>query len=117
MRLCKKAATAALLTVAGIGAFGIGAATVRGTEPPPPPPWVRADGTIDLGKIPACIEAVGPDGKTIVDTTGKPVCVPSRKLFGPPPPPKNAGNDDIVRPGGGETGEVQEAPPVPLPLP
>ena len=66
---------------------GVGAVlAVAGGDPPPPtPPWVEADGTIDPSKAPAELEVSGPDGKRVVCANGRALKVRKELLFGPPP--------------------------------
>lgn len=50
-------------------------------EGPPRPPWVRADGTIDVNLMPETIGAVAFDGQVLRDAEGKVVQLPYRALY------------------------------------
>jgi hypothetical protein len=73
--------------VVGIVALvGIGAVlAVAGDDPPSQPPWVKADGTIDLSKAPDQFEVSGPDGQKVVCGNGRSLKVRKELLLGPPP--------------------------------
>lgn len=71
----------ALLALVGAGAVF----AVTNDEPPPPtPPWLQADGTIDPSKAPDTFEVSGPDGETVVCENGRTLKVPKELLFGAP---------------------------------
>jgi hypothetical protein len=61
------------------------------SAPPPRPPWVRDDGTIDRSKLPERIVMAGHDGQPLKDAQGRTVTVSSDQLLssseptGPPP--------------------------------
>jgi hypothetical protein len=74
-------AAAALLALVAAGAVY----AVTNDEPPPPtPPWIQADGQIDLTKVPETFEVSGPDGETVVCGNGRTLKVRKELLFGPP---------------------------------
>jgi hypothetical protein len=52
---------------------------------PQRPPWVGADGVVDVSKMPECLPAFGANGETLVDKDGKPVCVSKDELLGASP--------------------------------
>lgn len=54
-------------------------------DPPPRPPWVKADGTIDKAQMPDCVPVGGSDGKPVMKN-GKPHCIPKDELFDEPDP-------------------------------
>lgn len=58
--------------------------------PPPRPPWVNVDGTVDSSKMPATVPVVGPDGKPLKDAKGREVRVDPRS-FEPGKAPSKAG--------------------------
>ncbi|WP_328688088.1 hypothetical protein OHA74_53255 [Streptomyces phaeochromogenes] len=78
-------ATAALLIggVMSISASASGADSGPASstsEPPPLPPWVNADGTVDNSKMPDKVPVVGPDGKPLKDAQGNEVYVDPRSF-------------------------------------
>lgn len=71
----------ALLALVGAGAV----LAVTNDEPPPPtPPWLQADGTIDPAQVPETFEVSGPHGDTVVCGNGHKLKVRKELLFGPP---------------------------------
>lgn len=89
-------ATVAVVSVVAVGTVALAGDAVQKEDktpleaadrdnPPPRPEWVRSDGTVDHSKAPECVEAAGPDGKTVMKGNGEPVCIPFHKLHGPPP--------------------------------
>ena len=74
------------VVVAVVALVGIGAVlAVAGDDPPSQPPWVNADGTIDLSKAPDEFEVSGPDGRKVVCGNGRTLKVRKELLLGPPP--------------------------------
>lgn len=57
---------------------------------PGPPPWVKADGTIDRAKLPACLMQADEHGNPRRDAAGKIVCLDPDKVYGLPPLDPNA---------------------------
>lgn len=119
MKALRKLGVAGTVIVLGISAFGAGRAVVKAggpPSPPSPPPWVRADGTTDLSKLPACFVRVGPDGNPVRDSSGQLVCVPAMEIFRSPPPgpgPEDQRVPSVPRPFPGPA--AQPVPPVPRP--
>jgi hypothetical protein len=74
-------AAAALVVLVGAGAV----LAVAGDDRPDAPPWVAADGSIDLSQAPDELEVSGPDGKKVVCANGRTLKVRKEQLFGPPP--------------------------------
>lgn len=82
------AAGAALLTG---GIMSASATASDRPAPPPRPPWVNADGTVDQSKVPDTMPVMGPDGKPLKDANGKQVTVkvgPMKSPSGPQLAPK-----------------------------
>ena len=75
------AVAAAVLTLVGVGAV----LAVAGDDRPDAPPWVGADGRVDLSKAPDEFEVSGPDGKKVVCANGRTLKVRKEQLLGPPP--------------------------------
>ena len=74
------------IAVAVVALVGIGAVlAVAGDDSPSRPPWVSADGTIDLSKAPDEFEVSGPDGRKVVCGNGSTLKVRKELLLGPPP--------------------------------
>ena len=74
------------VVVAVVALVGIAAVlAVAGDDPPEQPPWVKADGTIDLSKAPDTFEVSGPDGEKVVCGNGRTLKVRKELLLGPPP--------------------------------
>jgi hypothetical protein len=74
------------VVVAVVALVGIAAVlAVAGDDPPSQPPWVKADGTIDLSKAPDEFEVAGPDGRKVVCGNGRTLKVRKELLLGPPP--------------------------------
>jgi len=86
MKVRKKAILAGALLLTGLGTYTLGAVAANIGGPPGPPPWAKANGVVDLDKVPACLERVGPDGQIVKDSNGRPACVPREQVFAPPPP-------------------------------
>ena len=101
------------VVVAVVALVGIGAVlAVAGDDPPSQPPWVNADGTIDLSKAPDEFEVSGPDGRKVVCGNGRTLKVRKELLLGPPPkapaelradPPEAAAGDLVWRCGRGKS--------------
>jgi hypothetical protein len=101
------------IAVAVVALVGIGAVlAVAGDDPPPQPPWVNADGRIDLSKAPDEFEVSGPDGRKVVCGNGRTLKVRKELLLGPPPkapaelradPPEAAAGDLVWRCGRGKS--------------
>lgn len=72
---------AAAVTLVGVGAV----LAVAGDDRPDAPPWVGADGRVDLSKAPDEFEVSGPDGKKVVCANGRTLKVRKEQLLGPPP--------------------------------
>jgi hypothetical protein len=72
---------AALVILVGTGAV----LAVAGDDRPDAPPWVGADGRVDLSKAPDEFEVSGPDGKKVVCANGRTLKVRKEQLLGPPP--------------------------------
>ena len=72
---------AAVVTLVGVGAV----LAVAGDDRPDAPPWVGADGRVDLSKAPDEFEVSGPDGKKVVCANGRTLKVRKEQLLGPPP--------------------------------
>lgn len=66
-----------------LAAYGAGSALAAGEGPPPPPPWVDADGSVDLEKMPACVNVVDSEGELVRTSNGDLLCVDPRPLDGP----------------------------------
>ncbi len=66
-----------------IGGGSYAAIAVR-DAPPPRPPWVSEDGTVDRSKAPACVQVLKGNGSDEVqrDAQGRPVC--AQDPFAPP---------------------------------
>jgi hypothetical protein len=76
------------VSVAVAIAVFVGAAAVlalAGDDAPTAPPWVRADGTIDVSKAPDEFGVSGPDGEEVVCSNGRRLKVRKELLLGPPP--------------------------------
>ena len=71
---------AAVVILVGAGAV----LAVAGDDPPDAPPWVGADGRVDLTKAPDQFEVSGPDGKKVVCANGRTLKVRKEQLLGPP---------------------------------
>lgn len=85
------------MTVLGL-AIGVGfAQSDSASEPVPPrPPWVAADGTVDLSKMPTSVGVLDSNGKPLLDKDGKEVRVNPRNLRPPlPAGPVQAGDSGI----------------------
>ena len=78
----KRSIPVAALLVLLVGAGAVLA--VAGDDQPATPPWVRADGTIDMAKAPDELGVSGPDGKEVVCANGRKLKVRKELLFGPP---------------------------------
>jgi hypothetical protein len=72
---------ATLVILVGVGAV----LAVAGDDRPDAPPWVAADGRIDLSQAPDEFEVSGPDGKKVVCANGRTLKVRKEQLLGPPP--------------------------------
>jgi hypothetical protein len=72
---------AAVVILVGVGAV----LAVAGDDQPDAPPWVGADGRVDLSKAPDEFEVSGPDGKKVVCANGRTLKVRKEQLLGPPP--------------------------------
>lgn len=99
MTIPKRVLTLIVLVAAGVMAFGAAALSTQDhtppesadpNNPPPKPAWVRADGTVDPGKMPECFKVLGPDGRPVLKGDSEPVCVPSEKVMRVPPGPPPA---------------------------
>jgi hypothetical protein len=78
----KRYLTPAIVLVALVAAGAVFAVT---QDPPPQaPPWVAADGRIDMSKAPDEIEVSGPNGEVVVCANVRRLKVPKELLFGPP---------------------------------
>lgn len=113
MAISRKALTLMASVIAGTVLFGTVAVGTQDrtparsatlAEPPPTPAWVKANGTVDPSKIPACVGVIGSNGRPVLGRAGEPVCVSRREIMqGPPgPPPEapeavNARNLDLER--------------------
>lgn len=51
--------------VVTVGVLTVAAGVSKADAPPPDPPWVRADGTIDESKLPDIMPVAGPGGRQI----------------------------------------------------
>ena len=51
--------------VVTVGVLTVAAGVSEADTPPPDPPWVRADGTVDMSKMPDIWEVAGSKGETI----------------------------------------------------
>jgi hypothetical protein len=78
----KRYLTPAVVLVALVAAGAVLAVTQD--APPQAPPWVGADGRVDVSKAPDEIEVSGPDGEAVVCANGRRLKVPKELLFGPP---------------------------------
>lgn len=67
-----------------IGATGLAAVLLGGgtaaavgarNGPPPLPPGVTADGSVDASLLPDQMKVVGPDGRLVRDSSGRPITV------------------------------------------
>jgi hypothetical protein len=72
------------------------AQTYNQPTPPPRPDWVDADGKVNIDKAPKEVPVAGPDGKPIMDASGKEKRVPTYFGVLPPPPLRS----DLSQPGG-----------------
>jgi hypothetical protein len=78
----KRYLTPAIVLVALVAAGAVLAVTQD--APPAPPPWVGADGTVDISKAPDELEVSGPNGEVVVCANGRRLKVRKELLFGPP---------------------------------
>ncbi len=68
--------------VVTVGVLTVAAGDSEADAPPPDPPWVRADGTVDMSKMPDIWEVAGSKGETIgwAYSPKTPDLVPSQAL-------------------------------------
>jgi hypothetical protein len=59
------------------------------STPPPLPPWVDADGKVNLDRVPRDLPVLGRDGNVVTDAGGQPKRVPT--YMGAPPVPVRTG--------------------------
>jgi hypothetical protein len=80
--IIKKTTLFVVLLLVGLTALKI-STTIASARPgePPHPEWILPDGRLDRSRLPACIELAGPDGQTVKNEKGEPVCIPSSTLF------------------------------------
>lgn len=88
-------------------AVGVGVAhSDTASEPAPPrPPWVTADGTVDLSKMPSSVGVLDANGEPVLNRDGTEFRVDPRKLRPPlPDGPAQPGRNGIhaVDPGSPE---------------
>lgn len=67
--------------------FSAASAALTKDSVPSRPSWARADGTVDMAKMPSQVPVAGPDGKELRDKNGKTIMVPTVNV---PPPPSSA---------------------------
>jgi hypothetical protein len=89
---------AALVILGGAGAV----LAVAGDDRPDTPPWVAADGSIDISKAPNELEVSGPDGKKVVCANGRTLKVRKEQLLGPPPRTPDQLRAERAAAGGGD---------------
>lgn len=70
----RRALTAVALLVVALGAYGFGALTAARSDTGRPY-WVKADGTVDEARRPACVNVSKEDGSLVIGKDGKPVCL------------------------------------------
>jgi hypothetical protein len=66
-----------VLAVTTLCAVGTSAQVVDEKTPPPRPPWINADGKLNMDKAPREVPSVGSDGKVVKETNGQVKMVPS----------------------------------------
>jgi len=89
---------AAVVILVGVGAV----LAVAGDDQPDAPPWVGADGRVDLSKAPDEFEVSGPDGKEVVCANGRTLKVRKEQLLGPPPRTPDQLRAERTAAGGGD---------------
>ena len=96
-----------LAVVGGVAAATVFASLANSTtSPSPPPPWVNADGTVNMRRAPA-LPVVGPDGKPVLNPDGSAKTV---RLFGPPTGRGTTGGESTFDAADGGT-EIRTVPP------
>lgn len=70
------------MTVAATIAGGTVAVAANAADGKPADDYVGRDGIVDMNRLPAEMQVVGPDGELVLDSHGRPVTLDPRKVFG-----------------------------------